>query len=244
MECSVRQRGHRLQQSTMATTVAQNLALVRERIARVAEKVGRAASDITLIGVTKYVGESQAAALLAAGCSDLGESRPQQLWDRAGSKHCTGDVRWHLIGHLQRNKIARTLPLAYCLQSVDSLRLLTAINTEATKQSLTARVLLEVNCSGDAEKHGFTPQAIVELAPKLNEFSAIDVTGLMTMAARGGDLAVAAGNFAALRKLRDKHLPDLPELSMGMTGDFEVAIAEGATIVRVGSALWEGVERG
>ena len=233
--------------------VADNLAAVRERIAKAAVAAGRSPDEVTLVGVSKYVGAQQAAALVAAGCNDLGESRPQQLWERA-SELRTGEwgrseVRWHLIGHLQRNKVARSLPLACCIHGVDSTRLLAALDAEAAKQHLRPRLLLEVNCSGDTEKHGLTPDAMVELASQLGDYRSVEVAGLMTMAARGGDLATAGRNFASLRQLRDQLQPLVPagiklqELSMGMTGDFEVAIAEGATMVRVGSALWEGVQR-
>ncbi len=237
----------------LASTIADNLQRVYQRIAKAAEKAGRSASDVTLVGVTKYVGPREVAALVAAGCRDLGESRPQQLADRATDVSLlqtpvdvpvAGDIRWHLIGHLQRNKVARTLSVVRCIHSVDSRRLLDAIEVQATKQGVRPRLLLEVNCSGEAEKQGFTPEALLEIAPHLEGYEAVDVVGLMTMAARGGGEVTAARNFAALRELRDKHLPHLPELSMGMTGDFEVAIAEGATIVRVGSALWEGVPIG
>jgi len=124
-------------------------------------------------------------------------------------------------------------------------RLLNAIDRAAAERQLRQAVLLEVNCSGEAAKHGFTAAEVQQLAPQLEQFAAVDVRGLMTMAARDRGPSTAAANFAALRQLREG-LADaaaLPELSMGMSGDFEVAIAEGATIVRVGTALWEGVER-
>ncbi len=231
-------------------TVADNLAGVRERIARAAERAGRTASQVQLVGVCKYVSAEVAAELVRAGCGDLGESRPQQLWNKAADTAFDGlDVRWHMIGHLQRNKVARTLPMAATIHSVDSPRLLKAINEAAAHQQARPRVLLEINCSGEAEKHGFTPDELREFAGELAEYPAVEICGLMTMAAGDGNLVTAAANFASLRDLRDELAPALPagvdlaELSMGMSGDFEVAIAEGATIVRVGSALWEGVAK-
>lgn len=228
-------------------SIADNLRRVQERIATAAESAGRDASEITLVGVTKYVSVQQAAELAAAGCLDLGESRPQELWNKAGEvAAATGlpQIRWHLIGHLQRNKLRRTLPLVTLVHSVDSQRLLAAIDAEW--QSLTAeanapappvRVLLEVNTSGEAAKHGLAPQELEPVLAAAREFPRIEICGLMTMAALEGGHAVAARNFASLRELADRY--KLKERSMGMSGDFEVAIREGATLVRVGSALWE-----
>ena len=230
-------------------SIADNLRRVQERIAAAAESAGRDASEITLVGVTKYVSVQEAAELAAAGCLDLGESRPQELWNKAGelasaSGRILPSVRWHLIGHLQRNKLRRTLPLVSLIHSVDSERLLAAIDAEW--QSLTAeanapappvRVLLEVNTSGEAAKHGLAPQELEPVLAAAREFPRVEICGLMTMAALEGGLDVAARNFASLRELADRY--QLKERSMGMSGDFEVAIREGATLVRVGVALWE-----
>jgi pyridoxal phosphate enzyme (YggS family) len=209
---------------------------------------GRSVDSVTLVAVTKYVSAAEAAEVLAAGCHDLGESRPQELWTKAGEvASATGESpRWHLIGHLQRNKVRRTLPLVSLIHSVDSERLLAAIDDEARSQSLPAvRVLLEVNTSGEAAKHGLAPEAVEPLLAAAPRFSSVAICGLMTMAALAGGPDVARRNFASLRELRDRLRPSAPEsvrldeLSMGMSGDFEAAIQEGATIVRVGTALWE-----
>ena len=233
-------------------SIRDNLLRVRERIAGAATAAGRSPDDVTLVGVTKYVGASQAAELVAAGCTDLGESRPQQLWDKVGevassfgerAGASSPPVRWHLIGHLQRNKVRHTLPLVSLIHSVDSERLLAAIDNEGVNPP--QRVLLEVNTSGEAAKHGLAPDEVEPLLAAAPRFPHVAICGLMTMAALEGGPAVASGNFAALRELRDRlraAAPDsvsLDELSMGMSGDFEVAIREDATIVRVGSALWE-----
>ncbi len=229
--------------------VADNLARVRERIALAAAKAGRAAGEVQLVGVTKYVTAQRAAELLQTGCAILGESRPQQLWDKAADAAFESlTPNWHMIGHLQRNKVARTVPLVAMIHSVDSPRLLKAIDDSAATTGSRTKVLLEVNCSGDSEKHGFTPEALSEFASELGNYSSVEICGLMTMAAGDRNLSTAAANFAALREFRDQLAGEVPgaielaELSMGMSGDFEVAIAEGSTIVRVGSALWEGVE--
>ncbi len=216
------------------STIAENVAHVRERIAAAAVRVGRSPDEIRLVGVSKYVSGERSAELVRAGCLELGESRPQQLWDKATDAAFTGlHVRWHMIGHLQRNKVARTLPLAAMIHSVDSPRLLKAIDDAASNQKLRPQVLLEVNCSGEAEKHGFTADGLRELLPQLVRYPAVEIRGLMTMAAGDGNLATAAKNFAALRELQAELRPqlpsgiELPELSMGMSHDFEVAIAEG-----------------
>jgi pyridoxal phosphate enzyme (YggS family) len=232
--------------------IADNLRRVQERIATAAESAGRNPSEITLVAATKYVGVDEARELVAAGCRDLGESRPQELWKKAedlSSRPGSADaIRWHLIGHLQRNKIRRTLALVMLIHSVDSERLLAAINevhAETVNAGGPINVLLEVNTSGESAKHGLAPDDVKPLLAAAPDYPQVAIRGLMTMAALEGGLDVAARNFASLRELRDRlnsNSPDcvqLDELSMGMSADFEVAIREGATIVRIGSALWE-----
>jgi pyridoxal phosphate enzyme (YggS family) len=230
-----------------AQIIADNLVRVRDRIAQAALSAGRSPNEVQLVGVSKYVGVEQTAALLAAGCTILGESRPQQLCDKAAASELA-NAKWHLIGHLQRNKIRRTLPVVDMVHSVDSLRLLEAINECARELNQSTRVLLEVNCSGDMAKHGLSADELRNILPKLPRLEKVTVGGLMTMAALEGGEAVAAKNFAALRELRDAVQTDCPagidlrELSMGMSHDFVAAIREGATMVRVGSLLFEGIE--
>lgn len=230
----------------LSRRLAENLSRVRGRMAEAALRSGRTADAVTLVAVTKYVDAETARALVAAGCRDLGESRPQELWHKAEAL-AEAAVRWHLVGHLQRNKVARTLPLAVLLHSGDSVRLLESIDVEASRLGRTVPLLLEVNVSGDAAKHGFRPDEVERLAEQLVRLTHVEVRGLMAMAGREGDLAAARRDFAALRCLRDRLQTVWPErlrlaeLSMGMSGDFEAAIEEGATIVRVGSALFEGL---
>jgi hypothetical protein len=227
--------------------VAENLESVRERIATAAARSGRTAEAITLVVATKYVTTDLAAAVVTAGCCDLGESRPQELWTKAAALPNPA-IRWHLIGHLQRNKIRRTLPLVSLIHSVDSQRLLAAINEEAKLAGRIAPVLLEVNISGDAAKTGLAPTELEPLVAEAAALEYVEVRGLMGMASLEGDDAAARQDFIHLRTLRDRLARNLPpqlaldELSMGMSGDFEIAIAEGATIVRLGSLLFEGVE--
>lgn len=234
--------------SQAAPRIAENLAHIRQRIAAAAERSGRNARDVTLVAVTKYVGTDEAAALIEAGCFDLGESRPQELWRKAEALQ--GEpIRWHMIGHLQRNKARQTLPLCSLIHAGASWRLLETLDRLAGELSLRSNVLLEVNISGEAAKHGFVPDELEPLLPQIAELSNLQVRGLMAMAGREGGTDRARGDFSRLRELRDQLqtvAPDnlrLEELSMGMSGDFEVAIEEGATLVRVGSALFEGVDR-
>jgi PLP dependent protein len=233
---------------TLQSLVVRNLADVRERIARAAESVGRGPSEITLVGITKYVSSREIAALVDAGCTHLGESRPQQLWQRAEKcRSLASRLQWHLVGHLQRNKVGRTLQYNPILHGVDSERLLAALDTEAAQQGVRPPLLLEVNCLGEAAKHGFSPDGLRNVVDTLVKYPHLEIHGLMTMAAHDAPSHEVATTFATLRKLRDELAPRLPptitlhELSMGMSGDFEIAIAEGATMVRVGSALWQGV---
>jgi PLP dependent protein len=234
-----------------------NLARVRQRIADAAYRGGRSPRDITLVAVTKYVGDDVIADLVAAGCLDLGESRPQALRAKAGAVAellqqqvvRSPIVRWNLVGHLQRNKVDQTLPLVSLIHSADSLRLLKAIEEVATRQDRIVDLLIEVNVSGDAAKHGLAPADVAPALPAIAALNHVRVRGLMCMAAREGDAEIARRNFAALRELRDQlaaNKPDnvhLAELSMGMSSDYEIAIEEGATMVRIGSALFEGVGR-
>jgi len=224
--------------------LAENLAGLGDRIARAAEASGRPAAAVTL--VTKYIPAAWARVLATAGCHDLGESRPQELWTKAAAL-ADLPVRWHFIGHMQRNKLRRTLPAIELFHSVDSLRLLAALDEEAAAAGRQVPGLLEVNISGDAGKGGFEPAEVEPLVERLAEFAHVRTQGLMGMASLSHAAADAERDFERLRLLRDRlidRLPDgvlWPHLSMGMSGDFEAAIRQGATLVRVGSALVEGI---
>jgi pyridoxal phosphate enzyme (YggS family) len=227
--------------------VIDNVNAVRQQIEEAAQRSGRTAADVTLIAVTKYVTAAEVLPLLAAGCHDLGESRPQQLWEKAKSLS-DQPVRWHFIGHLQRNKVRRTVPLIHLLHSGDSLRLLRTVNEELQRIPQTLPVMLEVNISGDVQKHGFAPDELGAALPELLQLDRLRFRGLMAMSARASDRDSARQDFSRLRQLRDRlqreagDAADLSELSMGMSRDFVTAIEEGATMVRVGSALYEGLE--
>ncbi len=233
--------------SDLERRIAENIARVRGRIAAAARRGGRPADAVTLVAVTKYVDETATRALVAAGCVDLGESRPQSLWQK--TEALAGlPIRWHLVGHLQRNKVRRTLPLATLVHSIDSARLLAAVDEEAAALERTVDVLLEVNISGDAAKTGLAADAVAPLVRAAGDYPRVAIRGLMAMASLAGGAEAARRDFAALRQLRDRLSGEAPpgvkltELSMGMSDDFEIAVEEGATIVRVGSALFEGLE--
>jgi pyridoxal phosphate enzyme (YggS family) len=230
-------------------TIADNLRHVQDRVARAAEGCGRRANEITIVGVTKYAGVQAARELYFAGCKDLGESRPQELAAKAAAL-ADLPIAWHMIGHLQRNKVRLTPPHIAWIHSVDSMRLVESLNDAyITSPKPVVPILLEVRISPDESKHGFTPEELPAILNQMRRFERVSVQGLMTMASRAGGPAVAGREFAQLRDLRDRCAASAPEsvsldqLSMGMSGDFEEAIREGATFVRIGSALFEGVAR-
>jgi pyridoxal phosphate enzyme (YggS family) len=221
----------------------ENLDAVRSRIAAAARAAGREPESVRLVAVTKTVDAGTAGVLLGLGQRILGENYPQELWRKAEALAARG-AEFHLIGHLQSNKLKRTLPLVRMLHGVDSLKLLRLADEGAAGSGDPAAVCLQVNCSGEASKSGWEPEALLADAEAIAACRSVPVVGLMTMAALGTDPGAARPAFARLRELRDR-LQDrtglvLPELSMGMSNDFEAAVAEGATLVRVGSALFEG----
>jgi pyridoxal phosphate enzyme (YggS family) len=228
----------------LRTTLQSRLQAVETRIAAACQRVGRARTEVTLVAVTKTVSPRVAGFLPELGCLDLGENRPQELWRKAAALAGL-PVRWHMIGHLQRNKIDRTLPLTTLFHSVDRVSLLEALATEGAKQGRRPQVLLQVNISHEEQKQGFD---VAELAGVRTSIAAlpIDIVGLMGMAAYADDPEQARPAFRELRTAQATLGAMWPAswtiLSMGMSGDFEVAIEEGATHVRVGTTLFAGLE--
>jgi PLP dependent protein len=231
-------------QAELQTLLTDRLGAVEARLGAACRRAGRARGDVTLVAVTKTISAATATLLPELGLLDLGENRPQELWIKAA---VLPNVRWHMIGHLQRNKIERTLPLVHRIHSVDSARLLTALEQEAAKQARVLDVLLEINASREASKHGLAPEDVPNLVPHLAQLQHVRICGLMTMAAPAEDPECCRPTFALVHNLRDRlraELPpphDLHHLSMGMSSDFEIAVEEGATLVRLGSVLFEGV---
>jgi pyridoxal phosphate enzyme (YggS family) len=229
----------------MKEKLAANRDAVLAEIAAACQRAGRAVDSVRLIAVTKYAQLEWVRGLVELGQTELGENRPQQLIERSGQ---VGRARWHLIGHLQRNKVRAVLPHAACIHSIDSLKLLARIGEIAGELALQPRVLIEVNVSGEQSKDGFDPAVLRREWPEILAVSNVAVSGLMTMAPLADDAELARPCFRMLRELRDELQAiagdrcRLDELSMGMSGDFAVAIEEGTTMVRVGTRLFEGLD--
>ncbi|MFO0954467.1 MAG: YggS family pyridoxal phosphate-dependent enzyme [Isosphaeraceae bacterium] len=221
-----------------------NLDSVLDRIASAARRSGREPSAARLVAVTKRNPPELVRELVEVGATDLGENYPQELWSKADALAGL-PVRWHLIGHLQSNKLKKTMPMVVMLHAVDSLKLLRAVDELSAGAAEPPRVCLQVNTSGEEAKHGWSSEAVLDDADAIAACRSVKVVGLMTMAAFGTDAESARPSFVRLREVRDalRQRTGLPlnELSMGMSGDFETAVEEGATLVRVGSALFEGV---
>lgn len=227
----------------LLATLSIRLIGVRDRIAVACQKSKRNPDEVTLIAVTKTVSSRVVAAMHELGVNDFGENRPQELWKKAAALPM---ARWHLIGHLQRNKIDKTVQLAVLNHSVDSERLLHALHEFGAKTGKPCPILLEFNCSREEAKGGFNPGQLTSLGDLLPTLSSVHVEGLMTMAAYHDDPEHSRPAFAELRSLCDRlrvqtGIP-LPMLSMGMSNDFEIAIEEGATHVRIGTTLFHGLE--
>jgi PLP dependent protein len=231
---------------TALKTLQRNLQAVRERMARSLDASHRAPGDVTLVVVTKAAPLAAVRVLADLGVRDIGENRVPQA--RARKAELGSAYTWHFIGHLQRNKAGAAIDFADLIHSIDSTRLLDAVDRKAQARPGPLDVLLEVNVSGEEAKHGFTPE---ETGPALRHAAGLDglrVTGLMTMGPVADDPEDVRPHFAALRELRDDlnragvGRAPMAHLSMGMTQDFGVAVEEGATLVRVGSAIFKAVE--
>jgi len=220
--------------------LAQRLALVRERIEEACRRAGRDPASVTLVAVTKSVSIERAADVAELGVSDLAENRPQELWRKRSALPA---ARWHVIGHLQRNKIPQTLPV-HLVHSVDSLRLITALEAEGARRKMCVPVLLQVNVSGESTKQGLALHQLFQVCDQAQAFTAVRITGLMTMAPFEAEPERCRPFFRGLRELAEtwsnrlEQPHDLAILSMGMSQDYTVAIEEGATMVRIGSALF------
>jgi pyridoxal phosphate enzyme (YggS family) len=221
--------------------LAANLASVRDRIAAAERRSGRPAGSVTLIGVVKTLPAEALAAAVALGLTDLGENRVQEAESHQRSVPRAA-ARWHMIGHLQRNKASRALELFDVFHGIDDLDLANALAQRGARSERRVPVLLEVNVSGESTKFGVSPEGVAGLAAEVERLPALELKGLMTVGAPVERSDQARAGFARLRELRERVAQQLgrplPELSMGMSGDFEVAVEEGATMVRVGTALF------
>lgn len=230
---------------TIAARIEENLEAVRARFDGACARAGRDPAEVRLIAVSKYRPAEETRALYDAGVRDFGENRVQEAC--AKIPEMPGDIRWHLIGPLQTNK-AKYLPgLLAEVHSVERMKVAAALEEEYGKRGLAVSVFVQVNVAGESQKSGCAPQDTEALVRGVAALGSVELAGLMTMAPYGTNAEQARPVFRALRKLRDEVSAAtgiaLPRLSMGMTNDFEVAIEEGATEVRVGTALYEGCDR-
>jgi pyridoxal phosphate enzyme (YggS family) len=224
-------------------SVAQNVARVRERMRQAAQRVGRDPAEIRLVAAGKTVDAARIRAALAAGVTIVGENYIQEARQKIGQlgQHA---AEWHFIGALQRNKVRYIFDLFSLVHSIDRLALAEEINRRAERLGRRLSILLEVNIGGEESKSGFTPQALLADAEKLVPLSHIEVRGLMTIPPLTATAEEARAFYQELCDLRNCIRGrgigglELPELSMGMTADFEVAIEEGATLIRVGTAIF------
>jgi pyridoxal phosphate enzyme (YggS family) len=222
-------------------TIADNIAAVRQRIEAAAARAGRNAADVRLVAVSKTHPPEMVREAVEAGLVVFGESRIQEA--KAKIPELPGKLEWHFIGHLQTNKAREAVELFRMVQSVDSVRLARELDRCADVAGRTLAVLLECNVSGESTKFGFKPDELLAAMPELNSLRRLEIQGLMTMAPFYEDAEQTKPVFRALRELRGRlqqaHGIPLPELSMGMTHDFEAAVAEGATLVRIGTAIFD-----
>jgi len=224
-----------------AEVLAGRVAEVRERIERAKERAGRG-GEVTLVAVTKTHPAEVVRAAIQAGITDVGENRVQELEQKVGEVGRRA-VRWHLIGHLQRNKVKAALPLFDLLHSLDSLRLAQALSDAAVTAGATVPALVEVNAVGEETKGGVPAAEAVDAIGRMAELPGLELRGMMTMAPFTEDEAVIRRAFRTTRELCERAARQVAgfagrELSMGMSNDFEIAVEEGATLVRVGSSIF------
>jgi PLP dependent protein len=219
--------------------IAANLSQVRQRISAACARSGRDAASVELVTVSKGHPAEMVFAAAELGISMFGENRVQEAKAKIGL--CPSRLRWHLIGHLQSNKCRDAVQFFAMIQSVDSLALAQEINKWAEKSAKTMPVLIEVNVAGEASKFGYTPEKVLAELAEINKLPKIEVHGLMTVAPYAQDAEKVRSVFRRLRELKGQCEEllgaPLPHLSMGMSGDFEVAVEEGATMIRLGSAV-------
>ena len=223
-------------------SIRDNLSRVQDRIAAAAARAGRNPTSIGLVAVSKTKPVSLIVEAIDAGITDIGENRVQE----AQSKHpqIASLVKWHLVGHLQRNKVKQALQIFDLIHSVDSLRLLDEIDRRSAQLNRTTEVLIQVNTSAEPSKYGLEPNQTLNFIENTHPYTHVRIKGLMTIGAFLPDPEAVRPMFVLLRQLRDKitaqQFPkvEMDNLSMGMTNDFEVAIEEGANLIRVGTAIF------
>lgn len=220
----------------------ENLASVEEKISAACERAGRNRSEVTLVAVSKTKPVEMLSEVYQEGIRDFGENKPQEIRDKYPA--LPEDIRWHMIGHLQRNKIKYIIDRVCMIHSIDTLRLAEAVSEEAVKHGLVMPVLVEVNAAREASKYGIMPEETEDFVRQISVLPGIRVEGLMTIAPYTENAEDNRKFFRCMKKLyvdiKEKNIDNVNmcSLSMGMTGDYEVAIEEGATMVRVGTGIF------
>ncbi|HOT72733.1 MAG TPA: YggS family pyridoxal phosphate-dependent enzyme [Anaerohalosphaeraceae bacterium] len=237
------------------STIAERIQTIQENIAAACRRCGREPDQIQIVVVTKNASLAAIQEVIRLGCTDLGENRVQHLKpiadeidaflkEQAGNPAFPKKVRWHMIGHLQRNKVKQTLQVCDYIHSVDTLRLAEEINTAAAKLDHHPNVLLQVNCSEEPQKYGAPVGAAIHLAEQIASMPNLRLIGLMTMAPLTMNKEVVRACFARCREIFEEIRAEniggakFKHLSMGMSQDYEIAVEEGATILRIGSAIF------
>jgi pyridoxal phosphate enzyme (YggS family) len=237
--------------------ISEKLKRIKDTIDSSCARAGREPSEVKLVVVTKSATLEDVQQVISLGVTDLGENRVQQLKKVSaqveeflqgpdGDPALLKKIRWHMIGHLQRNKVRQVLPIAVLIHSVDTLRLAEEINTAAAKLNLNPRILLQVNTSDEPQKYGVPVGAATHLAEQIETLPNVQLVGLMTMAPLTHNKDIVRSCFVRARELfiemRGEKVvgPRFTELSMGMSSDYEIAVEEGATILRIGSAIFAG----
>jgi len=239
------------------SNIGERLKIVKDRISESCQRADRSPSGVKLVVVTKSATIDQIRQVVSLGCNELGENRVQRLRQvsaeigeyarSAGDEGASlGDVKWHMVGHLQRNKIRKVLPIASLIHSVDTLRLAESLNTTAGKVGMKPRVLLQINASREPQKYGVPVAAGIHLAEQMKMMENIELVGLMTMAPLTRNKDLVKATFARTKELFEEMKgervvgEEFCELSMGMSSDYQIAVEQGATIVRIGSAIFSG----
>lgn len=222
--------------------IKSNIMTVREKIASACNRAGRDSAEVTLVAVSKTKPVEMLLEAYAAGMTEFGENKPQELRDKATV--IEAPIRWHMIGTLQKNKIKYVVGTACMIHSVDSVELAEAIDKEARKRNIICDILLEVNVAAEESKHGFTPEELEEAVVKVSKMENLHLCGLMTVAPYTENAEENRCYFRKMKELlidiKNKNIDNISMdvLSMGMTSDYEVAIEEGATMVRVGTGIF------
>lgn len=239
------------------TKISEKIKRIRETINAACARAGRRSDEVTLVVVTKSAAPEAVKEVIQSGARDLGENRVQQLkkvvaqveeflQGPEGDPALLKNIRWHMIGHLQRNKVRQVLPLAVLIHSVDTLRLAEEINAAGAKLNLCPKMLLQVNTSDEPQKYGVPVGAATHLAEQIETLANVRLVGLMTLAPLTHNKDLVRACFVRARELfiemRGEKIvgPQFTELSMGMSSDYEIAVEEGATILRIGSAIFAG----